>query len=247
MCIRDRLYIGLERYTGKPGRQWQNHLLLATLVIAQAWFTLGQPSLLARNVILSLALLVLCIQCAWLLLRRVDIDMRPDTRVIGMIFGAYALFSLARVAQGLLAPTPGDMFASGLHDVLAFMPYQLLNIALTFGLLLMVNSRVTAALERDVAQRQQVERGLRESEERLAMTFDTSPQAISITRLGDGTFTHVNPAFFAMSGYTREALAGKTASDLSLWADPEDRKQMVARLRKGEKLAGEEYLSLIHI
>ncbi len=133
------------------------------------------------------------------------------------------------------------MFASGLHDVLAFMPYQLLNIALTFGLLLMVNSRVTAALERDVAQRQQVERGLRESEERLAMTFDTSPQAISITRLGDGTFTHVNPAFFAMSGYTREALAGKTASDLSLWADPEDRKQMVARLRKGEKLAGEEY------
>ncbi len=100
------LYVGLERYTGKPGRQWQNHLLLATLVNAQAWFTLGQPSLLARNVILSLALLVLCIQCAWLLLRRVDIDMRPDTRVIGMIFGAYPCLAWHVCRRGCWPPRP---------------------------------------------------------------------------------------------------------------------------------------------
>lgn len=84
----------------------------------------------------------------------------------------------------------------------------------------------------DVTEQIKAEEALRESEERFRLTFHTIPDSIILTRLEDGRFVDVNAAFTNVFGYTREEAVGKTAFDLGIWQNPDDRKEMVNSLRE---------------
>ncbi len=145
------LYAGLERYAGKAGSQRINIILIALFVLVHAYFTFFLPSLQARNVVFSAGLLVLCAQCAWLLLHRADAGRRPEARPAGVIFVIYCAVSLARLFADLAIPEGNDLFKSDLYDTLAILVYQMLFIGLTFSLFLMVNRRLFDELEGDIA------------------------------------------------------------------------------------------------
>ncbi len=95
-------YIGLERFLGKKGQHVHNYLVLALFVGVQAWFTFFQPNLTGRIINLSAMLMIISFQCTWLLFYRVDIGMRPMTRTVGIVFGAYCMVSLVRVVRNLI-------------------------------------------------------------------------------------------------------------------------------------------------
>jgi hypothetical protein len=73
------LFIGLEHFTGKRGPQVPNYFLLAAFIVVHAYFVFVLPNLAVRNIIISLGLLVICSQAAWLMLRRVEPGMHPIT------------------------------------------------------------------------------------------------------------------------------------------------------------------------
>lgn len=73
---------------------------------------------------------------------------------------------------------------------------------------------------------------LRQSEEKLAKAFRSSPNPITITKLDDGTHIEVNDAFCQITGYTMEEIIGHTAIDLGLWADPKNRDRLFQLLRE---------------
>lgn len=78
------------------------------------------------------------------------------------------------------------------------------------------------------------EQALRESEERFSLAFQTSPYAITITRVSDGRFVEVNDTFTSIIGYSREEAIGRTSFDLDLWADPADHDRLMEMLRSPE-------------
>ncbi len=147
------LYMGLERYMERKGRQLWNAAGMVLFVLAQAYFGLVDPSLRARNLLLSAGLLWVSGRCAWLILRKADQRMRSDIRPAGLVFAAYALFSLSRIAADILYPPGVDLFHSAAQDVLVVIAYQMLQVALTFGLALAVNRRLMWALEQDIIRR----------------------------------------------------------------------------------------------
>ena len=76
------------------------------------------------------------------------------------------------------------------------------------------------------------EASLRESEERFRIIFETSPDAVIISRLSDGFITGVNQGFTSLSGYSKDAAVGRTTIDLGFWHEPNDRKTLVTELEK---------------
>ncbi|HVT98600.1 MAG TPA: bifunctional diguanylate cyclase/phosphodiesterase [Acidobacteriaceae bacterium] len=66
-----------------------------------------------------------------------------------------------------------------------------------------------------------IEEALRVSEQRYRVAFETSLDAIGITRIDDGMFVDVNRQFFTMVGYTREELVGQTSLQGCTWTDSE--------------------------
>jgi two-component system NtrC family sensor kinase len=82
---------------------------------------------------------------------------------------------------------------------------------------------------------------LRQSEEKFAKVFQTSPYAITITRAADGSFVDVNDAFTKITGFTRaEALVGSSIG-LKLWANEADRQRVVTDLGAGRAVVGQEF------
>jgi len=93
----------------------------------------------------------------------------------------------------------------------------------------------------DLTARRAAESALRRSEYRYAMAFNASPDSINLTRLEDGTYLEVSEGFTRMSGWSRDEALGRTSVELGIWAEPEERRQMTARLRAAGEFDGFRY------
>jgi PAS domain S-box-containing protein len=219
---------GLERFAGKKSSPIPNYILLAVFISVQFFFIYGKNDLDARTLNISAALLIVCIQCAWLMLRRAGRSRARITRAVGWVFVFFCLVSIIRIVI-LLAhpPANNDFFHSGLYDALALIAYQILLIMLAFSLALMVNQRLLV--------------DVKNQEEKFAKAFHSSPYAILITRISDGLILDVNRGFEEMSGYLSSDVLGKTTTGLNLWVNPADRQVVTAELSAKGEVHGREF------
>jgi PAS domain S-box-containing protein len=169
------LLIGLERYYRKSSRQWFNYIYLGLFFFIQVYFVYIQPSLQWRTINISVGILVMGGQCAWLLMHRVDPALQPGARPAVIAFGFFSLVSLVRIFVDLAVPQGTDVFKSGLYDTLVILIYQMLFIGLTYALVLMVHRRLNTALEDDISERKREEQALKGSEIRYRSLFENSP------------------------------------------------------------------------
>lgn len=234
------LIAGLEHFLGKRGTQIHNVILLAVFTLAHIYFVI-HPNLEARNIIFSLGLLAVCFHGAWLMFRRAGAEIRTITRGVGIVFIAYCLVSITRVVVDLAVPLDEDFFHSNVYDTLVIMMYQMLFIALTFNLFLMVNRHLIADMERDLVEHEKIETALRLSEEKFYNAFHASPDAIIISRLSDGRLMEVNEGFSRLTDYSQEESLASSSVALNLWANPKDRERCIAALREHHHVHEQEY------
>ena len=88
----------------------------------------------------------------------------------------------------------------------------------------------------DITERKRMEKALQASEEKFAKSFQASPDAVTISLIDTGKFIEVNEGFCRMSGYTREEALGHSAEELNIWADINQRSEMVATLQREGKV-----------
>ncbi len=81
---------------------------------------------------------------------------------------------------------------------------------------------------------------LRESEEKFAALFRLGPVFISLTSAEDGTYIDVNETFLRESGFTRDEVIGHTATEINIYACPDDRARIHKLLNEQESLSGTE-------
>lgn len=83
----------------------------------------------------------------------------------------------------------------------------------------------------DITPQKEAEQRLKQSEEKFAKAFLTSPDSININRLADGVYLDINEGFTRITGYQREDVIGKSSLELNIWVDPQDRARLVEGLR----------------
>jgi len=83
----------------------------------------------------------------------------------------------------------------------------------------------------DISDRKAAEAALQQSEDLFRRVFQTTPDSITLTDLSDGRYLDVNDGFSRISGWSREEVIGRTASDIGIWVDAAFRDLMVAKLR----------------
>ncbi len=85
---------------------------------------------------------------------------------------------------------------------------------------------------RDMTARLKAERDLRESEARFSKAFQSSPAPQVISEIDTGRFIAVNDRWVEMLEFSREEQIGKPSPEVGIWANPAERKRMVAKLRQ---------------
>jgi len=77
---------------------------------------------------------------------------------------------------------------------------------------------------------------LRESEQRFARIFETSPVGISLQRLDNARFVDANDAWLRMMEYRRVDVIGRTSGELHLTPDPDRQPEKFATLQIGGQI-----------
>jgi two-component system, cell cycle sensor histidine kinase and response regulator CckA len=91
---------------------------------------------------------------------------------------------------------------------------------------------------RDITEWKRSEEALRKSEERFSKAFRSSPVAITISTAADGRYLDANEAFLQMVGLKREEVIGRTTAELSFWARPSTRTDILQRLQESGRVTG---------
>ena len=107
-------------------------------------------------------------------------------------------------------------------------------LAMTFGRFLKQKAADYTALnaaheklKHELTERNRAEASLRQSEELFRTVFETSPDAIVITRIEDNVIIDINLGFTAYTGYDREEVVGRSVLDIELWQDVDQRKALL--------------------
>ena len=94
-----------------------------------------------------------------------------------------------------------------------------------------VASVVVEAL--DITEFKHRENRLRETEERLRISFDTDLVAMAVSRRRDGMYLEATPGFLKISGYSREEVVGHTSRELKFFSAPQRRAMLEALEKEG--------------
>ncbi len=100
--------------------------------------------------------------------------------------------------------------------------------------------RLIMSVVRDISSRIKIEKVLRESEEKFRLAFHTSQDSMSLSRLEDGVYIDVNQGFTDITGYTREEVLGRSAFDIDIWDNPDDRLKIKEILKNNGKVSNME-------
>jgi PAS domain S-box-containing protein len=152
------------------------------------------------------------------------LDIRPKEDVVPLLRSA-----LKSPGQGLQEP---QLWRHRLKDG------RTIDVEITSHGLMFHGREAELILAHDVTEARQNQEMLRQSEERFAKAFHSSPLPITISTLAEGRYVDANEAFLRMIGCTRQELVGQTARELNIWAFPEDRGRMIEELQRGGRVSG---------
>jgi diguanylate cyclase (GGDEF)-like protein/PAS domain S-box-containing protein len=238
------LYYGIARFVDARAILWLPIAHGVVFCAVVLWATFAKPDIAIRNVNISAGIALYCLLIAALgmgggsdgniLFRRIARDLSVEALFCAAV-------NIARLAWNVIHPAKTPFFNFDLVNTAALIAFNGLQIMLAFTLIMMVVRRLILEQERAFAERQSVIDELARSREKFAIAFETSPNAIILSRLPDGKIIDVNRAFVRKTGFSREAaLAGSTVS-LGLWVHDYDRAGIIATLSRGESVDSREY------
>ena len=88
----------------------------------------------------------------------------------------------------------------------------------------------------DVSNHHEVQDALRSSEAKYTTFYQTLPDPAGISRLVDGRYIDVNPAFCDRLRLRREEVIGRTSTELKIWASPQERVRLLETFQREGKV-----------
>jgi len=88
----------------------------------------------------------------------------------------------------------------------------------------------------DITARKKVEASLFESQQKFAKVFYSNPDIMTISTIKEGRYIEVNDAFFAITGYERHEVIGRSVIDLNIWVSPEERDMVIKQIQENGRV-----------
>lgn len=195
-------YVGVLRFFNqKEPRGWllAIGMLSGSLLI---YFTCVNNDLWYRELIVSCVVAALSFFIAKALWVHKSSSVRESAHFLAAVFLCNGLFfALYALIPGGI--TVDSTVASHLTQVFSHLETLISSTFWTFGFIIMVNQRLNAEN--------------REAKEHFELIFNTSPDAVLITRMTDGCCVGINDAFTTLTGFGRSEVIGKSPLELTIW------------------------------
>lgn len=148
------------------------------------------------------------------------------TKLIGICFSFLVFVLIARAITAIFFTDNFTLMTQNLIQTLTFLTMYALMTISGIGFLLII--------------KEQDDNELQYSEERFSKAFKSSPYAIVLTRLKDGTILEANLQFSDTTKYTREECIGHSTTELHIWPTPEYRANIMNKIKINGKIRQEQ-------
>ncbi|BDA77996.1 hypothetical protein LPTSP3_g09260 [Leptospira kobayashii] len=182
------------------------------------YFTFVQDLILVRTFAVSFVVFTTYGCLAWILLKNRNKENSEIILFSTVVFAFYLILNLFRMSYVFMAPNLVIYNQSSLFNSVYFSSLLILEVIWVTLFFTLTGIR----------NRQEI----REAKEHFEQIFQTSPEAILITRLSDGKIINLNEGFVNTTGYSQEEAIGNSPLDLSIWKNPEARNQMLNELKE---------------
>ena len=207
------LYEGLGRYLGVTVNQRLNLLVLIVFLLGHIYFTYSIPDSAFRVANQSAAIIVITLQCANLLLFRSPVNLRKAARSAGIVFLLFAMVSVFQFVVNAFLNPVDIRIVTGNTGIFALFMYQILHLALTFSLYIMVVGTLSRKLETELVLRKEAEEELQKNRRFLLDIIENSGNLITV-KDQEGQYQLVNKKWEEVSGISRRDAQGKTDLDI---------------------------------
>lgn len=212
------VYVGARVFFGQPVQRRRLFGFCLAVTLISIYFTYFQNDLVLRRINIYFSVAILSYLIARTLFVHKARSVTASANFLASIFVAFGfIFALFTLILGLSASIPGGgIFTPVRLQTAMYLISLLFSTMWTFGLIIMINQRINVEI--------------REAKENSELIFNTSPDAVLITRLSDGQFININEGFTALTGYTRADVMGKTVQEINIWKNPADRQKLITAL-----------------
>ena len=212
------LHIGVVRFLDKKENRRIIITALSLFFLVFCLFTYLYDNITVRSAVISAGFTFFAWWTARYLAANNPRPIRASANLVAYLLVLFGSFYAFRIVFLFSTSPVASLYAPTVLEMLTLLVPFVSGILLTFGLILMVN------------QRMQAEMG--SANARLESVFQTSPEAISISRVDDGRLNYINQAFTSLSGFTQDEAIGKSTLDFNIWQNPADRQKILNELKQ---------------
>jgi len=241
-------YIGLQRFIGKKASYVKVTVYFLIFFLLSIYFSYIFPSTKIRIIIYSLYFVIINSQAIYLLLFQTDRRQRVIYRNTAFVCGLMVILYTIRIVVVFLY-TPGtESFLQGPVDSILVMASQMLNIGMTFSLVLMINSRLFLEVQDFANEKEMMALELRKlaNTDGLTGIFNRSKieQALTIEVLRSRRYKHPLSIIMADIDHFKEVndTYGHNVGDQVLSGIASMIKQHVREVDTVGRWGGEEFL-----
>ncbi len=206
-------YTGVVRFFDREENRVFIISVFTLFIVPFLYFTYADNNISARTVIIYSAIAVNQFATAKNLFSYKTQSVKVLACFNSILFFTGGCFFSFRALDTFIYNPVSTFFSPSLMQAASIMFIFVFGLLLTIGLISMVNQRLLAENSED--------------KKNLELIFNTSPDAVAITRLHDGLIVNVNDRFKVLSGYSGDEIIGKFIKDTDVWCIPEDRKRLV--------------------
>jgi len=207
------IYIGVIKFFDKKINLKHILTLAGSFLILHLYFYLVKDNIVIRSVLIHAFLAIFSFMTAACILKS-----KTKTIASTAIFNA-TLFLMHGVIFTYVTIVICDIekledpFIPLFFNYLQYFDALLIGLLWTFGFIMMLNQRLNAETN--------------EAKTHFEQVFNTSPDAVLITRLSDGLLVDCNESFTKILGFSKDDIRDKSTLDIHLWKKFSDRIEFV--------------------
>ena len=133
---------GLARFTEVHMKKKYNYICLIIFFITYYYFGIISPSVPLRIVTFSSCFILISTQVLWLTFVKSSNSLKNITKSTGIIFVLFIIVDMFRIILAFTVPNDKSYFLGSLNDTIFVILSQMLTIALTFSIVLMINRKL---------------------------------------------------------------------------------------------------------
>jgi diguanylate cyclase (GGDEF)-like protein/PAS domain S-box-containing protein len=210
------IYIGIMRFLRKEENRGFIFLVFVIWIPFYLYFTFVNDQINERSIISSVVLATIAFTTARGLLLYKFSTFNASATVNMAIFFTQGCFWIFRTIELVTLSPVHDYFSPTLIQTITYIFTLTISLVETFGLIIMVNQSLNTEMK--------------EAKNHFEAIFNTSPDAMLISRLNNGVIVNANEGFSTQTGYTHTEIIGKSSLDVNIWYYPADRQKLITVL-----------------